>query len=137
MRQVKMRYMTPGLAPRRTKLEIPGWAGDRSPRADGAHEQVWHCTPFSEGAQYGIEIFYPFDFELRAATREGRLHIEGDFRRRPSPVCNGRLRNFGGVFSPIRRCSTSIPARATRSAPSRIRASIRDRPGPARSPCRR
>ncbi len=99
MRQVKMRYMTPGLAPRRTKLEIPGWAGDRSPRADGAHEQVWHCTPFSEGAQYGIEIFYPFDFELRAATREGRLHIEGDFPPPPEPGLQWPpFRNFGDAF---------------------------------------
>ena len=27
MRQVTMRYLREGLAPRRTKLEIPGWAG--------------------------------------------------------------------------------------------------------------
>jgi len=70
MRQVKMRYMLPELAPRRTKLEIPGWAGDRSPRVDGSREQVWHCTPFSEGALYGVEIFYPYDFEITVSMRE-------------------------------------------------------------------
>ena len=34
------------------------WIRDGT-RKDGAHEQVWHCVPFSEGAQYGIELFYP------------------------------------------------------------------------------
>lgn len=33
----------------------------KAPRADGSREQVWHCVPFSEGAQYGIELFYPCD----------------------------------------------------------------------------
>ena len=59
MEKVKYRLNDPRLAPRRTKLEIPGWAGKREPRADGSREQVWHCVPFSEGAQYGIELFYP------------------------------------------------------------------------------
>jgi hypothetical protein len=52
MSTVKFRLNDPRLAPRRTKLEIPGWAGKREPRADGSREQVWHCVPFSEGAQY-------------------------------------------------------------------------------------
>jgi hypothetical protein len=99
MREVKMRYVMPGLAPRRTKLEIPGWGGDRSPRADGSREQVWHCVPFSEGAQYGIEIFYPYDFELRASTREGKLQIEGDFGPPPEPNVEWPpFRNFGDTF---------------------------------------
>ena len=59
MGKVKYRFNAPRLAPRRTKLEIPGWAGPREPRANGSHEQVWHCVPFSESAQYVIELFYP------------------------------------------------------------------------------
>jgi len=99
MRHVKMRYMTPGLSPRRTKMEIPGWAGDRTPRANGAHEQIWHCTPFSEGAQYGIEIFYPFDFELRVSRREGELQIEGEFPPAPDPGLQWPpMRKFGEAF---------------------------------------
>jgi hypothetical protein len=99
MRQVKMRYIAPGLNPRRTKLEIPGWAGDRSPRADGSREQMWHCTPFSEGAQYGIEIFYPFDFELRATMRGGKLQIEGDFGEPPTPGLEWPpFRTFGDIY---------------------------------------
>ena len=99
MRQVKMRYMTPGLSPRRTQLEIPGWAGERTPRADGAHEQVWHCTPFSEGAQYGIEIFYPFDFELRVSRRDGQVQIEGELPEPPAPGLQWPpLRAFGEAY---------------------------------------
>jgi hypothetical protein len=99
MREVKMRYVMPGLAPRRTKLEIPGWAGDRAPRADGSREQMWHCTPFSEGAQYGIEIFYPFDAELRVTMRDGKLEIDHDLGAPPSEGIEWPpFRNFGGVY---------------------------------------
>jgi hypothetical protein len=83
MDSVKYRVVEPRLRPRRTKLEIPGWAGERTPRADGAQEYVWHCLPFSEGAQYGFEIFYPYDNELHVTTRDGRLVFEGDFGPNP------------------------------------------------------
>ena len=83
MRTVKVRHFVEGLRPRRTKLEIPGWAGEREPRADGAHEYVWHCMPFSEGAQYGIELFYPYENELRVSMRDGHLVLDGDFGPAP------------------------------------------------------
>jgi hypothetical protein len=38
MQQVKIRLVNPGLAPRRTKLEMPGWAGQPEPRTDGSQE---------------------------------------------------------------------------------------------------
>jgi len=62
---------------------MPGWAGKPEPRKDGSHEQVWHCMPFTEGAQYGIEIFYPFDNELRVTKRNGQVSLEGDFGPNP------------------------------------------------------
>jgi hypothetical protein len=37
---------------------MPGWAGQPEPRTDGSQEYAWHCAPFTEGAQYGIEVFY-------------------------------------------------------------------------------
>jgi hypothetical protein len=87
------------LRPRRTKLEIPGWAGKLEPRADGSHEYAWHCVPFSEAAQYGIEVFYPYDNELRVSTRDGRLVFDGDFG---PPPYEGRswppFRTFGEQF---------------------------------------
>ena len=40
MHLVKYRSHTPGLNPRRTKLEVPGWGGQREPRKDGSMEQA-------------------------------------------------------------------------------------------------
>src|ERR1700683_1693297 len=48
---VKFRVVNPRLAPRRTKVEMPGWAGKPEPRSDGAQEYAWHCAPFTAGAQ--------------------------------------------------------------------------------------
>ena len=84
MHTVKYRTIDPRLKPRRTKLEIPGWAGKSEPRRDGSHEQVWHCMPFTEGAQYGIELFYPFENELRVNKRDGQLILQGDFGPAPA-----------------------------------------------------
>ena len=99
MWEVKMRYRLRGLAPRRTKLEIPGWAGDRSPRANNSMEQVWHCAPFSKGAQYGIEIFYPYENELKVTTEGGKLRFDGDFGPTPDTgVMWPPFRNFGDRF---------------------------------------
>ncbi len=83
MQVVKFRLFEPRLQPRLTKLEIPGWAGKQEPRRDGAHEHAWHCMLFAEGAQYGIEVFYPFDNELRVTKRNGVVAFEGDFGPAP------------------------------------------------------
>jgi hypothetical protein len=99
METVKYRMSNPRLAPRRTRMEIPGWSGDRQPRATGSREQVWHCVPFSEGAQYGIELFYPYDNELHVTTRDGKLVLDGDFGPAPEPGLQWPpFRNFGGSF---------------------------------------
>jgi len=99
MSKVKYRLNDPRLAPRRTKLDIPGWAGTREPRANGSREQVWHCVPFSEGAQYGIELFYPYDNELHVSTTDGRLVMTGDWGEPPdSGVQWPPFRNFGDTF---------------------------------------
>lgn len=99
MSVVKVRTHEAGLRPRRTKMEIPGWAGEREPRADGNHEYVWHCLPFSEGAQYGIEIFYPYKNELRVSLKDGRLIFDGDFGPSPSEGLQWPpFRTFGENF---------------------------------------
>jgi hypothetical protein len=96
---VKYRTREPRLQPRRTKMEIPGWAGQREPRADGNHEYVWHCLPFSEGAQYGIELFYPYQNELRVSTKDGALIFDGDFGPPPEEGLQWPpFRTFGGKF---------------------------------------
>ena len=70
---VKFRTINPNLRPQRTRMEIPGWAGQPQPRANGNHEYPWHCIPFSEAARSGIEVPYPYETELRVSTRDGAL----------------------------------------------------------------
>ncbi len=99
MQKISYRLFEPRLSPRRTKLEIPGWAGQAEPRKDGSHEYAWHCLPFTEGANYGVEVFYPFDNELHVSRRDGRLTLDGDF----GPAPDGDLqwppfRSFGEDF---------------------------------------
>jgi hypothetical protein len=96
---VKCRLFETRLAPRRTKLEIPGWGGQSAPRRDGNREQPWHCVPFSESAQYGIEIFYPYDNELHVSTRDGKLVLDGDFGPGPGTGVEWPpFRTFGEKF---------------------------------------
>ena len=96
---VKYRLYQPRLALRRTKVEVPGWGGEKQPRQDGAHEQGWHCLPFVEGAQYGIEIFYPYETELRVSCRGGNFIFDGDFGPAPSPGLQWPpFRAFGAGF---------------------------------------
>jgi hypothetical protein len=100
MHDVKYRLVNPGLGPRRTKLEMPGWAGKPEPRTDGSHEQAWHCVPFTEGAQYGIEVFYPYDNELRVSRRNGEFIFDGEFGPGPedSDLMWPPFRSFGADY---------------------------------------
>ena len=123
MHTVKYRLFDPRLQPRRTKLEMPGWAGHPEPRKDGSHEYAWHCMPFTEGAQYGIEIFYPYDNELRVtqARRRGRA------RRRFRPVAGSR-RAMAAV--PQLRRGVLYLSAAARSARSATDMAVRTEPHP-------
>jgi hypothetical protein len=99
METIKYRLFEPRLQPRRTKLDVPGWAGKAEPRRDGSHEFAWHCLPFTESAQYGIEVFYPFANELRVTKRGGQVELNGDFG--PSPEGDLQwppFRKFGENF---------------------------------------
>lgn len=99
MQKIKYRMSGEDLRPRRTKLEIPGWAGEPERRTDGSHEYAWHCVPFTEAAKYGVEVFYPYDNELHVSTRNRKLVMEGDFGPPPTPGRNWPpFRNFGESF---------------------------------------
>src|SRR5580692_475046 len=100
MHDVKYRVANPDLKPRRTKLEMPGWAGAPDPRRDGSHEHAWHCMPFTEGAQYGIEIFYPYKNELRVSKKDGAFIFDGDFGPKPddSDLLWPPFRSFGADY---------------------------------------
>ena len=99
MQKVKVRTYEPGLAPRRTRMEVPGWSGRGEPRRDGSHEYAWHCMPFTESATYGIEVFFPHPGEVRVTGRDGIPVFEGDIRQDPETDANTPpFRNFGGIF---------------------------------------
>ncbi len=83
MPTLKYRFHGHRPAPQPIQLAIPGWGGAQQPRADGSHEQPWHCTPFSESARYGVEILYPFDQELGVTTRRGRVRLDADWGEPP------------------------------------------------------
>ena len=99
MPTVKYRVIRPHLPPRRTRLESPGWAGEPEPRADGSHEQPWHCIPFSEAARAGMELCYPFDHELQVSLFDGEPVFE---ERRPAPAADDEpmppFRSFGAQY---------------------------------------
>ncbi len=78
MTLIKYRLHDPRLSPRRTRLEIPGWAGQSEQRVDGAHEHAWHCLPFTEAARSGIELFYPHPTALRVRVRDGLAAFDGE-----------------------------------------------------------
>ena len=101
MPHVKYRLHGPGLPPRPVEMPVPGWAGEAQPRADGSHEQVWHCAPFSESARYGLEILYPFEQELRVRTLRGRVSLEAEWGEDPRNGLNWPpFRPFGeGYYS--------------------------------------
>jgi hypothetical protein len=73
---VKYRLHGHRLPPRKVEMPIPGWGGAAQPRADGSHEQPWHCTPFSESAKYGVELLYPFEEELRVRKVDGQVKLD-------------------------------------------------------------
>jgi len=83
MPEVKYRLHGNRPAPQPIKVAVPGWAGAREPRADGSHEQPWHCAPFVESATYGIEVLYPFDEELRVSSEDGQVRLEASWGEPP------------------------------------------------------
>src|SRR5258708_6646130 len=96
---IKYRSIDPKLRPRRTKLEVPGWAGENEPRADGSHEYPWHCIPFSEAARAGIELLSPYEDELRVSTKNGPLLFEGVFGDASMPDARRPpFRSFGREY---------------------------------------
>ena len=99
MKLVKYRALRPNLTPRRTRVTVPGWAGQSEPRADGSQEYPWHCIPFSEAARSGFELCYPHEDELRVSAPDGFPIFEGDFGDAADP--NARrppFRTFGRQY---------------------------------------
>jgi hypothetical protein len=103
MPTVKYRAYHPAMQPRRTRLEVPGWAGLQEPRTDGSHEYPWHCVPFSEAARAGLELCYPYDEALCVSTRNGALTFESGSGQVLQPGGDGPpFRSFGREYFTFR-----------------------------------
>jgi len=99
MATVKYRAGHPGMKPRRTRLEVPGWAGAPEPRADGSHEYPWHCVPFCEAVRGGIELCFPHDHSVHVATKDGEIYFEEVFPAPPGPEAEPLpFRRFGAEY---------------------------------------
>ncbi len=81
---VKLRVHDDRPKPTPIRITVPGWAGTKDPRADGSHEQAWHCIPFSESARYGLELLYPFEEEMRVTTVDGQVRLDADWGPPPA-----------------------------------------------------
>ena len=89
----------PALNPRRTRLAMPGWAGDSQPRANGSHKQPWHCIPFTEAATGGIELFYPHDEPLHVTATEAGPAFNGVSQGDRAPDWQAPpFRDFGRAY---------------------------------------
>lgn len=77
MREIDLKYRTwfKGVPPKQIKLEVPGWAGEKT----YASGQPYHCLPFIHGATYGLELVYQFDTEVKVYNDKESLKIVGDF----------------------------------------------------------
>lgn len=97
MPTVRYRAYNPALQPRRTKLDVPGWAGSTDKREDGAWEQPWHCIPFTEAARAGLEVCYPHDTACHVTMRDGGL-LFGDGITMVSGWDGAPFRDFGSDY---------------------------------------
>lgn len=77
--EIKYRVYDKGMAPRKIKAEIPGWAGTPEKQKNGNAPQPWHCVPFIEGSTYGLEAIYPFDEECHVTNKNGKVEFSGTF----------------------------------------------------------
>lgn len=99
MTTILYRAFNPLLRPRRTKLEMPGWAGENQPRQDGSHEQPWHCLPFTEAARSTIELPFPHEDDVVVSVRDGEIRFEGEFGDEDSPdERRPPFRSFGAEY---------------------------------------
>jgi hypothetical protein len=92
MTVVKYRSFNPLMEPRRTRMDIPGWAGAPEKRVDGSHEQPWHCVPFSEAARQGIELPFGHEHDYAVEVRDGAFTFRTESTEPPP------FRSFGTAW---------------------------------------
>ena len=91
MPTIKYRTHAIGLPPRKIKLEVPGWSGDKDQNSQ------WRCLPWCAGATYGLELIYPFDTEITVTSKDGisEFHYENWTKDLQFPFKNFAPNHFG------------------------------------------
>ena len=80
--------------------------------------------PFTEGAQYGIEIFYPYENELHVSKKGGEFVFDGDFGPPPDDDLQWPpFRRFGKEYYTYQLLLDLKSGKIGRCGPSRTRAS--------------
>lgn len=93
--RLMMRKLHDVLEPRRAKLQVPGWSGERTRDVP----QPWHCKPFSDAAGYGLELVFSWKTPCRVSLKRGRPVWSGDLEAELPPDAPPGWRPFS-VFSP-------------------------------------
>ena len=98
MHEIKFRLVNPALRPRRTMLEMPGWAGQREPRTDGSQEYAWRWCRSPKARSTASRYFIHTTMSC-GSLKDGQLSFVGDF----GPPPEGDLlwppfRSFGRGF---------------------------------------
>jgi hypothetical protein len=77
--QLDVRYHVTGKSfpPQATRLATPGWSGSPEIKMEnGSEPQPWHCSPFREGATYGMELLYQHDADCHVSNDNGQIRFE-------------------------------------------------------------
>jgi len=86
---VKYSTSSKALPPQRIRMEIPGWGGNPDKMEDGNLAQPWHCMPFAEGANYGLELIYQYETECQVVNDNGLVRIDWDYTKEPGGELTG------------------------------------------------
>jgi len=125
MEKAKYRLSDPGLAPRRTKLEIPAWAGKREPRKRFTRTDLALRSLLGRRTIRDRTILPPTAMNSASALKTTSCCWRGIGAPRPTRACNGLHSGISvPIFTPIRFYSTSGSKRAWRSGTNRTRGSI-------------
>ncbi len=76
--KVEYRNWLHGQPPKRTKLEIGGWAGENNWKTP----QPWHCKPYADASTYGLELIYTWQATATVTCDEkGMCKCEADWSK--------------------------------------------------------
>jgi hypothetical protein len=142
MHLVKYRSHTPDLNPRRTKLEVPGWGGQREPRKNGPGDvRIPDASagaspeaspePDTDGAVCRLRLTVPA--ALKRTGKEMKFVIEGaDENGTPDPSLGSTLADVGaqeGMGAPyaarLMRLNYLAPTSSSQSSTAASRSASR------------